>query len=93
VPCEDYDESGYFFDNFNALSMHDQYDASYAPSVNPNTSVLDRFKQTLQVLNMHPGNMEEYLRPICEVIRSGSNIEEIVTDMVESLYNQVSATF
>ncbi|CAL1537577.1 unnamed protein product [Lymnaea stagnalis] len=88
IPYE-YDDPNYVMNALNGLSLQE-----YEPSSSYNghgestgNAILDRFNHCLYVLNMHPGNMEDYLRPICEMIeRSGST--EIVNEMVESLFNQ-----
>lgn len=67
-------------------SEYSTYDTSSESTGNP---ILDRFNHSLYVLNMHPGNMEDYLRPVCEMIQRNSQCTDIVNDMVENLFKQV----
>lgn len=53
-------------------------------------AILVRFHQALHALNLDPGNVEEYLHPICEMIQRSSDAVEIVNDVVESLLKQAS---
>ncbi|XP_035829284.1 polyadenylate-binding protein-interacting protein 1 isoform X2 [Aplysia californica] len=82
---------GFDMNSFSALSIGDhsggQLDQSQGPSGGP---ILDRFANALYRLNMSPGNMEEYLRPICDLIKNCPKdvTEKIMNDMVESLFEQ-----
>ncbi|BFZ17080.1 hypothetical protein BsWGS_20118 [Bradybaena similaris] len=78
-------------DNFNNLSVQDSYDPYRmyeVPTESSGNSILDRFSHSLNVLNLKPGNMEEYLRPICEMIQKTTDSTEIVNDVVERLFEQ-----
>lgn len=63
------------------------------PTVSSGNSILDHFNQVIHVLSMNPGNMEEYLRPVCDMIRNSSDTTEIANDVAESLFNQVCGIF
>ena len=56
---------------------------------NTGDPILDKFNETLCILNNHPANMEEYLRPICELIQTNQGGNTDVDNMVESLFEQV----
>lgn len=83
-------------DNFINLSVRDSYD-SYrmfeTPAESSGNSILDRFSHSLNVLNLNPGNMEEYLRPVCEMIQNTTDSTEIVNEVVERLFEQVIQLF
>ncbi|KAI8787354.1 polyadenylate-binding protein-interacting protein 1 isoform X1 [Biomphalaria glabrata] len=85
IPYE-YD-SGLIMPDINGLSLVD-YSSYSVQQGNTGNMILDRFNNTLYLLNMHPGNMEEYLRPICEMIETSSTSPEVLDQMVEYLFNQ-----
>ncbi|BFY99982.1 hypothetical protein BsWGS_03022 [Bradybaena similaris] len=87
APYEEYEEDA--SDLFEELN--DQFDSLYmydVPTVSSGNSILDHFNQVIDVLSMNPGNMEEYLRPVCDMIRNSSDTTEIANDVAESLFNQ-----
>ncbi|KAH9498472.1 hypothetical protein Btru_007592 [Bulinus truncatus] len=77
----------YLVPDMNSLSLLDYspYGMQRESTGNP---IVDRFNNSLDILNMNPGNMEEYLRPICEMIQQSSASTETVNGMVESLFRQ-----
>ncbi|RUS76240.1 hypothetical protein EGW08_016013 [Elysia chlorotica] len=81
----DYDQS-YLVNNFGNMALnHQGYGTNLSSTGDP---VLDKFNETLYILNLHPANMEEYLRPICELIQRGQGGNTDVGNMVESLFEQ-----
>uniref|UniRef100_A0A0B6ZPJ6 MIF4G domain-containing protein n=1 Tax=Arion vulgaris TaxID=1028688 RepID=A0A0B6ZPJ6_9EUPU len=84
-------DSSTILDEINNLNLQESYDpdSEYeVPSELAGNLILERFHHALNVLNLNPGNMEEYLRPVCEMIHRSSNTTEIVNVVVESLFEQ-----
>ncbi|XP_046584539.1 polyadenylate-binding protein-interacting protein 1-like isoform X1 [Haliotis rubra] len=50
--------------------------------------VLEEFKQTLRILNTSPGNVEEYMRPLCEKFRHGVTTSEHLAEIIDVLFLQ-----
>ncbi|XP_059175918.1 polyadenylate-binding protein-interacting protein 1-like [Physella acuta] len=83
------DNTSYYFNQMNLQdSDYSEYSTYDAPSESTGNPILDRFNHSLYVLNMHPGNMEDYLRPVCEMIQRNPQCTDIVNDMVENLFKQ-----
>ncbi|CAG5124859.1 unnamed protein product [Candidula unifasciata] len=77
--------------NFSSLSVREPFDPyrqSDGYGSHSGNLILDRFSHSLNVLNLNPGNIEEYLRPVCEMIQSNSESTDVVTDVVEMLFEQ-----
>ncbi|KAK3782497.1 hypothetical protein RRG08_061727 [Elysia crispata] len=83
-------DPNYLVDSFGNMALtHQEYDTDVGPQLSSTGDpVLDKFNETLYILNTHPGNMEEYLRPICELIQRGQGNNTDVGNMVESLFEQ-----
>ncbi|XP_041359246.1 polyadenylate-binding protein-interacting protein 1-like isoform X3 [Gigantopelta aegis] len=49
--------------------------------------LVQEFQKTLFILTTNPGNMEEYMRPMCDMF-SGVNAAKYMQDVIELLYEQ-----
>lgn len=84
----DYDPS-YLVDGFGNMALaQTDFNVGSNSHVSTGDPILDKFNDTLYILNTHPANMEEYLRPICELIQRGQGKNTDVGNMVESLFEQ-----
>lgn len=50
--------------------------------------LLNEFTRTMAILLTNPGNMIEYMRPLCEKLRSAET-EDILHEVILILYEQV----
>lgn len=54
--------------------------------------LLSEFESTMMILISQPGNMTEYLRPLCDKLQQ-VNSEDILHAVIDILYNQVFIFF